>query len=140
MPKKLKIEAFLQIWEELIMKFPAQIYQISANYQTCVVTVKLRGINREIRDSLILRRFCPMGGVQVGFFKPRRLNPEQRALPKKDRPLYKVWVTIHLSKDSYRGFFPLVINSDSDCTLEEFETWITRAKIVLNTGAERTSS
>lgn len=124
MKKRWTTEQLWALWAELMMKFAGQVYQISAGGDASAITIKLKGINKEIRDALIIRRFSSQSGVDVGFFKPRRLKPNHRELPKNEAPIYKVWLTVYLHKED---FIHLLLASKynlgkfRDLTPEEFE-------------------
>jgi hypothetical protein len=96
MRKIYNMEELAKLWNELMMKFPANIYQVTVQPHAESIIFKLREITRPIRDAMILRRFQSQSGVEVGFFKPRRISPGHRRLPKKEQPVYKVWLTVHV--------------------------------------------
>ncbi|RKY27425.1 MAG: hypothetical protein DRP83_02345 [Planctomycetota bacterium] len=122
-----------------MMKFPANVYQVAVQPEAEAVIIKLREISREIRDEMIIRRFKASSGIDVGFFKPRRMKPKFRHLPKKELPLYKVWLTAYIPSVDLGILTRYNVNAvHRDLTPEEFEKCLDRAKA--ETGKEHNSS
>jgi len=130
-PKYMSLEELFALWAEIQMKFIHMLHCVTYRADSDELIFKLHKVPKEIRDSMILRRYSSMPGVWVGFYKPRRLKGASFT-PKPREKYYTVYITVRFPglTVTTRPRFPVSYDSHKgrDISAEGFDTWLTEVK------------